>query len=421
MALFTRANISWSVKQIVKMMIALKFIFDNIVQRGYVWENERQSELIASILEGFPIPPIYARRIDGKTYDVLDGKQRLRALYEFVNDMFFLVGISPVNVEVITQDGEAKIEEYDLNGKYFKDLSKELQDIILDYNLSIIYFDGISDADIQKMFRKLNNGKALSTKARNIANCGDLVTVSDIAKHPFFDSILTERGKADRKGIPMVVKMVEMLTKPVDEVSFKSADFNDVMASVDISDDIKVTINSILDMGLRVFNLFEEKDKMAKKKFSAENNFISLVPFFKEALEEGISDEMFRDFIRANFSGRTAVSDVYASAARSGSAATTAIVARHNELTKAWDKFFAVDGENREEAPAPQKEAVDTLQNPQEYRYGMRLRGFAPMCQPMQGLLRREDDMDGEYYDILVYSRELTTDEIADYELDAIV
>ncbi len=57
-----------------------------------------------------------------------------------------------------------------------------------------------------------------------------------------------------------------------------------------------------------------------------------------------------------------------------------------------------------------------------EYRYGMRLRGFSPGCQPMNGLLRREYGEDYGtmkwYYDILVYNRPLTDKELRDYELD---
>ena len=52
------------------------------------------------------------------------------------------------------------------------------------------------------------------------------------------------------------------------------------------------------------------------------------------------------------------------------------------------------------------------------YKYGMRLRGFAPMCQPMRGLDHREDDVTGMYHDILVYTRLLTDEELKDYELD---
>ncbi|MBQ9631542.1 MAG: hypothetical protein IJV04_01300 [Lachnospiraceae bacterium] len=53
-----------------------------------------------------------------------------------------------------------------------------------------------------------------------------------------------------------------------------------------------------------------------------------------------------------------------------------------------------------------------------EYRYGMRLRGFSPGCQPKEGLLHREDDTTGRYHDIIVYDRKLTDQELSDYELD---
>lgn len=51
------------------------------------------------------------------------------------------------------------------------------------------------------------------------------------------------------------------------------------------------------------------------------------------------------------------------------------------------------------------------------YFYGMRLRGFSPGCQPMEGLRYRKDDKTGEFYDILVYDRKLTNEELRAYEL----
>lgn len=53
------------------------------------------------------------------------------------------------------------------------------------------------------------------------------------------------------------------------------------------------------------------------------------------------------------------------------------------------------------------------------YKYGMRLRGFAPFCQPMNGLLMAEDG-DKKYHDYLYYERKLTDKELEDYELDFI-
>ncbi len=54
------------------------------------------------------------------------------------------------------------------------------------------------------------------------------------------------------------------------------------------------------------------------------------------------------------------------------------------------------------------------------FRYGMLYRGFSPACQPMNGLIERQDDTSGKYFDILVYDRRLTDAEIKNYELEEI-
>lgn len=54
------------------------------------------------------------------------------------------------------------------------------------------------------------------------------------------------------------------------------------------------------------------------------------------------------------------------------------------------------------------------------YKYGMRQRGFSIGCQPMDGLIKREDDPTGKYWDLLVYARELTEEEVRHYALDYI-
>lgn len=49
--------------------------------------------------------------------------------------------------------------------------------------------------------------------------------------------------------------------------------------------------------------------------------------------------------------------------------------------------------------------------------YGMRLRGFSPGAQP-KGVKERKDDIKRKYWDILVYERKLTDEEVKMYELD---
>ena len=57
------------------------------------------------------------------------------------------------------------------------------------------------------------------------------------------------------------------------------------------------------------------------------------------------------------------------------------------------------------------------------YIYGMRLRGFSPGCQPMEGYidkLSEEVVKMTRYHDILLYNRELTWGEVRAYELDLV-
>ena len=56
------------------------------------------------------------------------------------------------------------------------------------------------------------------------------------------------------------------------------------------------------------------------------------------------------------------------------------------------------------------------------YKYGMRLRGYSPMAQPMEGIVFSYDPAydtpNGKYHSILFYDRKLTEKEVSDYELD---
>lgn len=73
-----------------------------------------------------------------------------------------------------------------------------------------------------------------------------------------------------------------------------------------------------------------------------------------------------------------------------------------------------------EAIPAPRYEYIaenERLQ-PAIFKYGMRLRGCSPGCQPTWGFKGRVDDLTGKYYDIIRYDRALTEQERKQYELD---
>ena len=97
-----QAKLEWNARQLCRMVQRGEIKFDNAVKRGLVWDVQRKSLLIHSMLTGYPIPPFYAVK-GGGCYDMLDGKQRTNAIVDFISGKFELEGLPEGDVE--NEDG----------------------------------------------------------------------------------------------------------------------------------------------------------------------------------------------------------------------------------------------------------------------------------------------------------------------------
>ena len=84
-------------------------------QRRERWKQESQAKLIESFLLNVPVPPVYLAEDDFGTYSVIDGKQRITAIYRFLRDKFVLENL----------EGFAEV-----NGLKFSELPKPLQNAL---------------------------------------------------------------------------------------------------------------------------------------------------------------------------------------------------------------------------------------------------------------------------------------------------
>ena len=57
-------------------------------QRNYVWDGNRASRLIESIIVGLPVPQVFLYEQERNKYLVIDGQQRLMSIYYFVKERF---------------------------------------------------------------------------------------------------------------------------------------------------------------------------------------------------------------------------------------------------------------------------------------------------------------------------------------------
>lgn len=341
------SSITWTCKQIVKMMDKETISFKNVVQRSFVWEKHRMSELIWSIIMGYPIPPVYAERGESvndkiKIYDVMDGQQRNTSIYKYLKDEFALTQLKPI--PYLDENGnECTI---DISGKKFSELEEELQDIIRDATITVKYYDNLDQSQKAEMFRRLNNGKPLSTKSRTLASAKNIGSLLNIGAHKLFHEMLTEKSRANKNQAVLVVKAWTMLNREVEDISFASKDFNPMIEEVEITDTEKLELNEVFDYIVNTHEeLVENKEKDVSRKLYTEIHLISLIPYIKHALNSGISEAMIADWLTTFFKTENDSEEYseYMSACTSGVARNTSIVSRNNALSKSYKKFFKIE------------------------------------------------------------------------------
>lgn len=341
------SSITWTCKQIVKMIDKETINFKNVVQRSFVWERHRMSELIWSIIMGYPIPPIYAERgeVDNdkvKIYDVMDGQQRNTTIYKYLKDEFALTELKPI--PYLDEDGnECTV---DISGKKFSELEEELQDIIKDATITVKYFDNLEQYQKAEMFRRLNNGKPLSAKNKTLASAKNIEELLDIGSHQLFEEMLTEKSRANKNQAVLVVKTWTMLNREVEDISFASKDFNPQIEQMEITTEEKTKLVNVFNYIVNVHDeLKDNHERDVAKKLYTETHLVSLIPYIDKAMENNINEPMFAEFL-VNFFKTENDSNVYAEymeACSNAIARNASIVARHNALEKSYNKFFQTE------------------------------------------------------------------------------
>lgn len=112
-------------------------------QRNIVWNTRMQRALITTILKGFPINPIVVWQVDNKEVCV-DGKNRLSAIYDFVNNKFSV--------------------EYDNQNVLHEDLSEDIRDRFNEENLDIRILTGTywNETKVREYFQVIQGGSKLT-------------------------------------------------------------------------------------------------------------------------------------------------------------------------------------------------------------------------------------------------------------------
>jgi hypothetical protein len=142
-------------------------------QRGEVWNSERKQQLIDSILRGWKLPKFYFVKWEDDEYEVVDGQQRLTAIYEFFAN------------EIALSDESAKT----FGGHYYKDLKQKLSDAFDDFEIEFDEIEGASEEELKQFFQRLQQGLPLTSSEKLNSFHSKLRDFArSLVKHRFFQS-----------------------------------------------------------------------------------------------------------------------------------------------------------------------------------------------------------------------------------------
>ncbi len=154
-------------------------------QRAGVWNEKNNQLLIDTMLREYDTPKIYLTNSseDNFEYEVIDGQQRLRAVWGFYND------------EYVLGEASRNLPMGDLFGKKYSELSDDIKDKLDEYELSIVIIEDTNDEEIRDLFLRLQEGKTLNPPEKRNAMTGNMRDfIADLSKeHKVFQVTIPKK------------------------------------------------------------------------------------------------------------------------------------------------------------------------------------------------------------------------------------
>lgn len=181
-------------------------------QRSEVWKTDQKQLLIDSVLRRIDIPKIYLRGTPGGKFEfeVIDGQQRMRALWEYLSSTFALSD----EAEQI-QIGDKVFDVSDLT---YADLpSKVKLERIHKYTLDVVIVQEATEDEIADLFYRLNNGTPLKPAEVRNAIPGEMTkTIRTLATHKYFQSASFANRRYAYDQVAAQTMMLELSGGPTD-------------------------------------------------------------------------------------------------------------------------------------------------------------------------------------------------------------
>lgn len=150
------------VRELLRMIEDRELAIAPEYQRQFRWNTERESELIESLLLGFPVPPLFVATNSDATWELVDGLQRVSTLIHFAGtDEQIKMHIGD-DAKSLVLTGLQKLTAF--NGLSFADLPTPLQVTLMRRAVRVTALSDKSQLEVRfDLFERLNRGGVVLT------------------------------------------------------------------------------------------------------------------------------------------------------------------------------------------------------------------------------------------------------------------
>lgn len=237
----------WSVEKLERERT--RIAFPEYQREKSLWPVDKKCLLIDSILQDVDIPKLYFNQASDKSFEVVDGQQRLWSIWEFI-------------------DGEYKCS-VEGNQVSFDELKLAQRQAIKEYEFQVTVFQGADDKYLRLLFVRLQLGLLLNTGEKLHAATGKMkhLVFSDLAEHKFIEALGIPTRRYAKQTLCAQICVNSFTRKKVGE--FARTRYDDLISffteyadprgsDLDLFKERTTKISQVLDL---LWSCFREKTK----------------------------------------------------------------------------------------------------------------------------------------------------------------
>lgn len=256
-------------------------------QRRSVWNQSFKDFFIDTLLLNYPAPALFIyeeiNQLGIANYNVVDGKQRLSTIFDFVENKF------PIS---------EKASLTELRGKYFDEIDNDLKIRFWNYSFLVEYLPSSDESIINNIFDRINRNVArlTSQELRHAKYSGVFIStaeeITDVINERFNNAMprIAQQSRKQMKDVELFAQILLMIEEGPRGYNSDELDiaFNNRDTEWIDMEMVKALFLNTIEILARILDL-DQENIIKYSRLSNQADYYSLIGAISENLRNGIN------------------------------------------------------------------------------------------------------------------------------------